>query len=120
MLNKKRASFRKYLPYPSTIIGVLVIGSLAGDAPALTADEVLGKMNADQRFGYVSGVVDGLAAARWVKDKPDATGMQCIYDWYLGRPAPEVLAMIEAWFERHGEQQAGILLHVLIGKECPG
>tara|TARA_R110002072_G_scaffold232223_1_gene389549 strand:- start:11239 stop:11550 length:312 start_codon:yes stop_codon:yes gene_type:complete len=92
--------------------------SFGREAAALTADEVLNRMNADQRFGYVSGVVDGLAASRWMRDRPNAAGMHCIYDWYLGRPAAEVLAAIETWLGRHQDQQAGILLSVLINREC--
>lgn len=87
-------------------------------AAALTADEVLNQMNADQRFGYLSGVTEGLATARWLRDRPDAKGMQCIFGWYLDRAPQDVLAEIETWFERHPEQQAGLLLHVLIKQEC--
>ncbi len=100
------------------ILTAAVFLSGGKEAAALTADEILNNMNSDQRFGYVSGVVDGLATARWVQDRPNAVGMQCIYDWYLQRPAADVLAEIEIWFERHRDQQAGILIHVLINREC--
>ena len=86
-------------------------------ATALTAKEVLGDMNADQRWGYVSGVVEGLATARWLRDKPESGGMTCIFDWYLSGPQ-EKRAMITAWFNRHPDKPVGTLLYVLIKKEC--
>lgn len=97
---------------------VLFAGLAAEDAQALTAGEALKNMNDDQWFGYVSGVVDGLATARWLVERPDPSGMQCIYDWYTKRPPRKVIAEVEQWFERHPSQQAGILLHVLIDEEC--
>ena len=89
------------------------------NADALTADDVLNKMSADQRISYIDGVVEGLATSRWIADKPDATGMQCIYEWYYQKPTDAVWNKVVQWLERHPEQQVGVLMHVLIGKECP-
>jgi hypothetical protein len=118
MRDKKLLTFRKYSHISAMILAAAAFLSSGKDAAALTADEVLDNMNADQWFGYVSGVVDGLATARWLQDRPNAEGMQCIYDWYVQRPPAEVLAEIETWFGRHRDQQAGVLLHVLINREC--
>ncbi len=98
----------------------LLGASLASDrAEALTAGDVLENLNDDQWFGYVSGLLDGLATARWLAERPDSSGMRCIYEWYTARPAEQTIAEIEQWFGRHPEQQAGLLLHVLIAEECP-
>lgn len=88
-----------------------------GGAHALTADDVLNKMSSDQQHGYISGLVDGLAYARWLSNRPDKAGMQCIYGWYYnGRE--EKWALIQQWFERHLEKPVDALLYVLIKKEC--
>ncbi len=99
------------------ILSVAAFTSLGQEAKALTADDVLNKMNADQRFGYISGVVEGLAYSRWVADKPDDTGMTCIYDWYYqGEEARS--NQVDGWLRRHLDKPVGALLYVLIKKEC--
>ena len=87
------------------------------DAAALTADDVLNRMNADQRFGYISGVVEGLAFSRWLEDQPDSAGMNCIYDWYYQGDA-ERSNQIDGWLNRHLDRPVGALMHVLIRQEC--
>lgn len=92
---------------------------VANDAFAtdLNAGYVLNQMNADQRIGYISGVVEGLAYARFLKDHPSEEGMTCIYDWY-DDGGTEQWSMIQTWFERHSDKPAGVLLYVLIKQEC--
>ncbi len=94
-----------------------IFASSGGAAHALTADDVLNKMSNDQQHGYISGMVDGLAYARWLQDKPDSTGMQCIYGWYYSGKK-EKWALIHQWFERHLDKPVDALLYVLIKKEC--
>ena len=86
-------------------------------ANALTAGDVLNKMNTDQRYGYIAGVVEGLAYSRWLKDKPQNEGMKCIYDWYYGKPGKN-WERINSWLTRHPDKPVGALLYVLIKKEC--
>ena len=61
-------------------VGLTAFGST--NAIALTADEVLNKMNTDQRVGHITGIVTGLAYARWLIERPKETGRDCIHDWY--------------------------------------
>ena len=90
---------------------------LGGSAQALTADYVLNEMTPEQQHGYISGVVDGIAYARWLSDRPDETGMQCIYRWFYESGA-EKWELVDSWFERHPEQPVDALLYVLIEREC--
>jgi len=94
-------------------------GIAANDARAqsLNADAVLNKMTSEQQTAYVAGVVEGLAYARFLSDKPDETGMQCIYSWFYGSGEGK-WRTIESWFSRYPEQSAGVLLYVLIKQEC--
>ena len=116
MLTKNLLKLRLYkeFTYKLAIIGMLG-GSPA--ALALTADDVLNKMNVDQRSGYFSGVIAGLAQSRWIVDKPDDTGMQCIFDWYYSNSL-EKHKKIHEWFELNLDKPAGALLYVLVKKEC--
>ncbi len=107
------------LPVSGIILSMGFIASFAGPLAALTADEVMNRMNEDQRFGYVAGVVSGLAQARWITDKPENAGTTCINNWFFGaesKPRPR----IEEWFARHPEKPAAALLYVLIKQDCGG
>jgi len=86
-------------------------------ANALTAGDVLNKMDPKQAIGYMDGIVEGLAFARWIKDKPSKVGMKCIYDWYYS-DAEKIHGRITTWFNRHSDKPAGALMYVLTKKEC--
>lgn len=75
------------------------------------------KMSTDERHAYITGVVEGLATARWVRDKPDTTGVDCIYNWYFRTGDKNTKKQIE-WFERHPNKRPGILMQVLIKQDC--
>lgn len=89
----------------------------AASATNLNAGYVLDKMNNDQMVSYVSGVVEGLAYARFLKDRPSEDGMNCVYSWY-DKLDKQGWTKMEAWFRRHEDKPVGVLLHVLIKKEC--
>lgn len=82
MLDRNRLKLSKYLPYSVMLSSVIAMCCAAQFAAAQTADDVLNQMGDDERFAYLSGTVEGLATARWIADKPDASGMQCIYAWH--------------------------------------
>lgn len=56
-----------------------------------------------------------LAYSRYLRDKPDQSGMKCISAWYAKADSVD---KIWQWFARHPDKPAGVLLHVLIKKEC--
>ena len=98
------------------ILGVTL--SNTSPAQAFTADEVVNSMSERDRWVYLAGVVAGLAQARWISDRPDSTGVKCIYDWYHQGDIDARQATIEQWFSRHPEQEARGLLYVLITTGC--
>ena len=117
MLNKKWEILTTYKQLSAILLCSGAFASFGGAAQAITADDVLNKMNADQQTSYIAGVVGGLAYSRFLRDRPDATGMSCINDWYYGS-GTDKWALIETWFSRHVEQQVEPLLYVLIKREC--
>ncbi|OXT01965.1 hypothetical protein B7H23_03235 [Notoacmeibacter marinus] len=97
----------------------LALSLLAGtQANAQSAGDVLDKMTPEQSTSYINGVVEGLAYARWLQDKPDRTGMACIYDWNYGDDAKANSRRLIAWLERHPDKPVGALVHTLIKKDC--
>ena len=76
------------------------------------------EMTDDQRIGYVSGVIEGLAYARYVKDNPDEVGMKCIYDWYYKNNKERWINTILPTFVKHKDKPIGVILYVLTKRDC--
>ena len=74
-------------------------------------------MGAKERGVYLAGLVDGMAQARWVRDKPNQSGVRCLNDWFY-KGGDKVQSRIEQWFKRHSEKPSNALLYVLVKKEC--
>ncbi len=102
-------------------IAILVgIVACSGSVQAqnLNAGAVMGNMNSDQRIGYVSGVIEGMAYSRFVRDKPSETGMKCIYDWYYKDNAKRWKKTLFPIFEKHKDKPVSVILYVLTKKSC--
>ena len=117
MRRVKQAKLTSSLPYSAIIFAGGLIVSSGGTAQALIADDVLNKMSSEEQYSYIAGMVGGFAHSRFLRDKPDQSGMNCIFDWYYGSGAKK-WPLIETWFSRHLEKQVEPLLYVLIKKEC--
>ena len=100
------------------IIGIGLALAPFGQTSALTVAEVQKNLTYDERQHYVSGVVEGLAFARWIADDRNTEGMNCIWDWYLGGDPEQVIRSIWTMFDRHPDQQVSTLMYALIREEC--
>ena len=74
MSNNKWLILSKYQQLSVIILSMLIVSANIAQASELNAGAVMSKMNADERFGYISGVVEGLAYSRWQRDKPNSAG----------------------------------------------
>ena len=119
MLTRIEKKLTSYQPITAILVTKLVLVTLLFSAPAkaLTGGEVVNKMTAEERNAYFAGVVAGLAQAKWLVDKPNVKGLECINDWYYEGGA-KVHKTIDAWLRRHPDKAAGGLLYILIKKEC--
>ena len=87
-------------------------------AKALTAEDVMKKMTQDQRSSFLLGVIEGLAFSRYVKDKPNTKGMECIHDWKYGpKGDTNTLRMLDL-FDKRPKQPVVPLLYILIKQHC--
>lgn len=102
----------------SIIILSCCLWTNAAQATDLTAGIVMEKMEPKERIGYVSGVIEGLAYARYVKDNPDETGSSCIYDWYYKNSKERWSKSILPTFVKHSDKPVGVILYVLTKREC--
>lgn len=110
----KLSKYSQIIAIITAMIGV----NISNQVVAQTAGDVVNKMEPTHQTGYLAGIVEGLAFARWVKDKPDKTGMKCIYDWYYESDTKTRFNRVRAWLERHPDKPPGALMYVLIKKEC--
>lgn len=117
MFVRKLLTLSKSSFIPAILIATMINGIHVKEAAALTANDVLNNMSSKEQTSYVAGVVGGLAQARWVKDKPDQTGMNCINNWFYNSQEKK-WNQIDTWFKKHLEKPANALLYVLIKKEC--
>ena len=93
---------------------MLVIGA-ASDSRAedLTAAVMLERMSDREQYAYISGVVAGLATARFV-DAGDAASA-CIDRWFAG---PGIRDTLYRAFERFGDKSPSAIIYALAAKEC--
>lgn len=108
------------------VAGVLFASNVpvyANDNPGtpMTAGAVVEKLSADEFFLYVSGMIEGLAYARFLKDSAAAgeksqDGMVCMQDWYLKTPANIVKA--DATFRKYADYPPAVVIAAMIKKEC--
>lgn len=84
-------------------------------AQVMTAGVIMEKMNADQRSGFLAGVVEGLAHDRMVKDGETA-GSKCIYDWFYEKEG--TLHTIHQAFEYFRDEMPGAVIAAMVEKEC--
>lgn len=100
--------------------------SLGISAPAnaqdMTAGLILEKMQPEERFAYVNGIVEGMAYARFRKDtiaagSKDEQGMKCIYDWFH-KGDGSTYAMLDATFRKNARHMPSVIIATLLKKEC--
>lgn len=98
----------------------LVTGAQA-TAADLTAGVVLKEMPSKEFVVYVTGLVEGMAYARFRKDTLAAgqkveTGMQCIRTWFHG-DTKTILAVEDA-FRQYADYTPWVVVGAMIKKEC--
>lgn len=84
----------------------------------INAGFVLEEMSSDQQVSYITGVIEGLAYSRYLREKPSQKGMKCVYSWFESDSWANKWKRIDAWFSRHPDKPVGVLLYVLIKKKC--
>lgn len=84
-------------------------------ATDFTAGVVMTNMEPEHRFPYVTGIVEGLAYARYQRDGKEVVGMKCIYDW--GMKAETVQKIYDA-FNAFPEYTPGAVVAAMAEKEC--
>lgn len=95
----------------------LVSDTPISQAEQLNAGAILNNMSAVERFTYLSGVIEGLAHARFVADG-GATGRACLHAWFYD--TPESRRKLEAAFARYPNEYAAPIILALTKRQCGG
>ncbi|MEL7444255.1 MAG: hypothetical protein AAGK02_00385 [Pseudomonadota bacterium] len=93
--------------------------ALAGGATArdLSAGFVVQEMDPALRYPFISGIVEGIAYARFVAEgRSETPGMACIYQWFYEEEG--TAATIYAAFERFPDYLPGAVIGALVERRC--
>jgi hypothetical protein len=99
------------------VAGAILIGGLlfmVAPAEAITAGEVLDKMDAKQASAYVSGAVDMASVLYWDAGQHDKAN--CALKWYFDTKGS--IAEVMGLFENYKDKDAVALLQILIDRHC--
>lgn len=119
MRDKKWQVLTSYKQFFAILSSMALFGAEDVSAQNINAGFVMEQMSVDQQVSYIAGVVEGLAYSRYLRDKPDQSSMNCVYTWYANNTGtPDKWKSIDDWFERHPDQTVGVLLQVLIKRDC--
>ena len=115
-----------YISKAKAAIGSMLIGFVVGVHPShaqdMTAGVIMEKMGPKERYAYVSGIVTGMAYARFRKDtiaagSRDERGMICIHEWF-SKGDGSTYAMLENTFTQNGQYTPSVIIASLLKKEC--
>lgn len=103
------------------ILAVAAPISARADTP-MTAGNLMKEMPVRERTAYITGIVDGLAFARFRKDtlakgEKDEAGMICVHNWFH-KDSLATLLRIEATFQKYADELPSLLLALMVKKEC--
>lgn len=114
----KNALILSKYKYIAAIILSMGISSIQTDkAQALTGEEILTKLDTDGQYHYISGVLQGLSYARFLKDRPDQTGTKCIATWLISGGVKK-WELAKKWLKHHKDKPAGVIIYTMVSKEC--
>lgn len=78
-------------------------------------------MPSGEFVAFVTGIVEGMAYARFRKDSLAAgqkveTGMQCIRTWF--HSDPKIIVTVQDTFRKYADYAPWVVLGVMAKKEC--
>lgn len=103
----------------NVIAGCVALGAATNVSYSknLDAGFVLNEMNNDQQVSYVEGIIDGLAYARFLRDRPDQSGYKCIINWHQTEPRKK-WRLTREWLKRHPDKPTPVLIYQMTKKVC--
>lgn len=95
----------------------ILYSSEAAAYKQIQAKMAIDEMTSTQTSAFISGLVEGMAYARYIKDGKNAdVGMKCILEWYYD--GDKTVQKVILAFDRFREYTANAIVGALIKKEC--
>lgn len=82
----------------------------------LTGRTILAELEPQERYLMITGIVQGLGYARFLRDKPDETGLICISSWFFD--GDDRTGEIERLFSKFPDYPPSVVVWTLVKKEC--
>jgi hypothetical protein len=89
----------------------------AAQAEDFTAGYVLREFDEKQMSAFLSGMVEGLAQARYEREGNDPAAAVCIYDWYYEGGEDTILEIYGA-FAEHSRSAPAAVVSALANRKC--
>lgn len=86
------------------------------ERPDLSNHAMLGKMDADDHYPFIAGMIEGIAFHRYTVGGKDRDGMYCIYDWFYKTDG--TLDLIYRAFARYPDHPPAAVIDSLAKREC--
>lgn len=112
------APFWRFSAVLHTVVFTLFFLVGAHAAVAITAQDVMGKMDERQRFGYLSGLVDMLAYQAALAGNGERAN--CITDSYYRGGKDKAWPRLYAALEKFGDKRPESIVVLLARKACGG
>lgn len=97
------------------LAGTLFAILIAAPAFAVTAADVLDKMSADERQGYISGALEMAMTA--ASNQGNGKKAECILNWYYKGDGSAAKTLIAA-LDRYRDKPASAVIGALLDKQC--
>lgn len=104
--------------YFGVMLGSLVaIQPAAGQIENFTSGDVLKKMETKELNAYLTGLIDGFAHARYMREGKKADGgMKCIYDWFFD--GKNTMKLIVQAFRKYPKHAPNAIIAAIIKQKC--
>lgn len=77
---------------------------------------MLGKMDPDERYPFIAGIIEGIAYHRYKAGGKDSQAMNCVYDWFYD-DAKAVDQIYESFAEFPDYPPASVI-DALVSRKC--
>lgn len=98
-----------------TTILIVALAGISSPAFALTAGEVVDRMDGGQRSGFIVGAVD--MYAQLMERSGEAEKAACAADWYA-QPNGAAADQVQQAFSHYKDRVATAVLEALINRHC--
>jgi hypothetical protein len=102
---------------PLSIAVLLALTTLTAPLYAITAGDVLRRMDEKQQYGYITGAIDMALYLEQVSTRASTPRSACILEWYYGKNAPGPRQVVQL-FDGNQDKSAVGLIKILIERAC--